>query len=303
MKMPIKFIRKHLDIYFMLVASFMFALSGVFAKILATNLPSVEVMFFRNVIATIIVVYQLSKIEHKKQGGKFILLLIRSLAAVASLYLFFYNVAQISLGGAFAFLKTNAIFIVIISMIVLKEKLNFIGICGILISFVGVLFVIDPFSFSGFNLKNSFFGIMGGLLSAISITSMRQLGHSYNTEYILLGFFGAGVVLPCFSMLFAELYPNLCKYEFLFANFITPNGFMWIWIFLMGYTSLIYQSYYTKAYRVTKKAGIVAGISYSDVAFTLFFGLLLGDAIPSLIVFFGISLIVAGGIIVSTIKF
>ncbi len=302
MKLPKKRIRYHLDIYFMIIASFMFALSGVFAKLLAQHLPSVEIMFFRNIIATILVVYQITKVEHKKVGGRFILLLLRSLAAVASLYLFFYNVSNISLGGAFTFLKTNAIFIVVISLIFLKEKLSFLGVCGILLSFVGVIFVVDPFSFSGFNLKNSFFGILSGLLSAASITSMRQLGHYYNTEYILLAFFGVGVIMPVISMVLAFLNPSLCEYDFLVANFIMPSGIMWVWILLMGWVSLLYQAYYTKAYKITKKAGVVAGVSYLDIAFTLIFGLFLGDAIPSFIVFFGIILIVVGGIIVSGAK-
>lgn len=302
MKLPPRLLRPYLDIYFMVFASLMFALSGVFAKLLANELSSIEIMFFRNIVGTAFILYQITKIKHKKVGGHFWFLLIRSVAAVISLYLFFYNVSSISLGGAYAFLKTNAIFIIVIALIFLHEKLNFFAICGILISFVGVLFIVDPFSFSGFSLQNSFFGILSGLFSAISLTSMRQLGHYYNTEYIVLGLFGVGVIAPVISMVVGEFFPSLNKFDFAVSRFVVPSGIAFLWIVLMGWFSLLYQVYYTKAYRITKKAGIVAGVSYIDIPFTLLFGLMLGDSFPSFIVFCGIVMVVCGGVIVSTTK-
>ncbi|MCF6201229.1 MAG: EamA family transporter, partial [Hydrogenimonas sp.] len=51
----------------MLFASFMFALMGVFAKLLSNSMPSLEVVFFRNLFGVVIVAATLLKkpMEHK----------------------------------------------------------------------------------------------------------------------------------------------------------------------------------------------------------------------------------------------
>lgn len=299
-----RFIRRHLDIYFILVGSFMFASMGFFARLISDELSSIEIMFFRNFIGVVFIIYQISKIKHKKVGGHFWLLLFRGFVGTISLYAFFYNISNISLNGAFAFQKTNPIFVALIAMIFLKEKLSFFAVCGILLSFVGVLFIIDPFSFSGFDLKNSFLGIMSGLCAAIALTSVRQLGHYYNTEYIVLSFFALGALLPVISMVCGEFLDDevIKSFDFAVSKFVMPSGITWLWIILMSYLSILYQIYVTRAYRATKKAGIVAGVSYMDVPFTLFLGLLLGDGFPSFIVFCGIAMVVCGGLIVSMMK-
>ena len=52
-----------------------------------------------------------------------------------------------------------------------------------------------------------------------------------------------------------------------------------------------------KSYGIAKKAGVVAGVSYLDVIFSLILGLFLGDAFPSAMVFAGILGIIFGGLI------
>ena len=299
-----RFIRHHLDIYFMLIGSFMFASTGFFARLLSDDLSSIEIMFFRNLVGVIFIVYQITKIKHKKPGGHFWLLFFRGFVGTLALYAFFYNVTHISLGGAFAFQKTNPIFVALIAMIFLKERLSFLAICGILLSFIGVLFIVDPFHFNGFDLKNSTLGVLSGLFAAIALTSVRQLGHSYNTEYIVLSFFALGTIMPIFSMIFGEFLPqsSLENFDFAVSKFVMPTGLMWVFIVLMGSFSVGYQIYVTKAYRATKKAGIVAGISYMDVLFTFILGLFLGDGLPSLTVFIGILMVVSGGLIISVMK-
>lgn len=304
-----RIIRKNLGIYFMFIGSFAFALMGACAKLLSDDLPSVEIMFFRNLISMIFVSYMIYKIPYKKQGGKFFLLLFRGLAGTISLYAFFYNVSNISLGGAFAFQKTNPLFVALIAFLFLHEKLSIKSVFCLFLAFSGVLLIVQPFTpehlHTGFDLKNSLLGILSGFAAALALTSARELGKFYNTEVIALSFFASGVILPILSMFGANYMSQdfINTYDFFFAHFVMPQKLStWILILAIGLLSLYYQMCVTRAYRAAKKAGIVAGVSYADVVITLFLGLLLGDDLPSLMVLAGIICVLVGGIGISLSK-
>lgn len=292
----LKIIRKNLGVYFMTLACLDFALLGACAKILSENLSSIQIMFFRNLIGSIVLMYLILKIKNKKEGGHFLLLLFRGIAGTLALYAFFYNIANISLGGAFAFQKTAPIFISIIAFFIFKEKLNIKSYFGILIAFFGVLLICEPWSYEGFDFKNTLLGIFSGLLAAMALTSVRELKKSYNTEIIAFSFVFLATIFPLFSMIIGEFYNNK-KLDFIISPFIMPDLKAWIFIFIMGIFGTLYQIHITKAYGVAKKAAIVAGVSYLDVIFSLFLGILLGDKFPNIIVIFGMMSIIFGGII------
>lgn len=296
----LRIVKKNLGIYFMIIASMEFALVGACAKILSEEISSIEIMFFRNIIGTIFMIYLLSKLKFHKNGGHFGLLIFRGIIGTIALYLFFYNVANISLGGAFAFQKTAPIFIALIAFFLFKEKLGLNAIFGIFIAFIGVLLICQPFvdeaNHSGFDLKNSILGILSGFCAALALTSVRELKKSYPAPFIALSFVLIGTLMPMFSMIMGSFY-QIKELDFLIAPFVMPSFKAWIVIVCMGIFGAMYQIHITKAYGVAKKAGVVAGVSYIDVVFTLFLGILLGDSFPNILVLIGIFSIVFGGLI------
>ncbi|WP_291952808.1 DMT family transporter, partial [Campylobacter sp.] len=296
----LRLVKKNLSIYFVVIASIEFSLVGACAKILSEEITSIEIMFFRNIIGTFFMIYMLSKLKFYKSGGHFGLLVFRGVVGTISLYLFFYNVSNISLGGAFAFQKTAPIFIALIAFLFFKEGLSIRMCVGILIAFVGVLLICQPFvddiNHSGFDLKNSILGILSGFCAALALTSVRELKKFYPTPFIALSFVLIGTLMPLISMILGTFY-EFKELDFLIAPFIMPSFKAWFFIVLMGIFGALYQIHITKAYGVAKKVGIVAGVSYIDVIFTLFLGILLGDDFPSVMVFIGIISIVVGGII------
>ena len=292
----LKIIKRNLGIYFMILACLDFSLIGACAKILSKELSSIEIMFFRNLIGSMVLLFMILKIKHKKEGGHFGLLFFRGLAGTLALYAFFYNISNISLGGAFAFQKTAPIFISLIAFFVFKERLNLKSIIGIFIAFFGVLLICEPWNENGFDIKNTMLGIFSGFLAALALTSVRELKKFYNTEVIAFSFVFLATIFPLFSMIIGENYNNK-NLDFLISTFYMPSFKSWIFIFIMGIFGTLYQIHITKSYGVAKKAGIVAGVSYLDVVFSLILGIMLGDAFPNVIVFCGIISIIFGGII------
>jgi len=296
----LRIIKHNLGVYFMIIACIDFALVGACAKILSDELSAVEIMFFRNIIGVFFMLYIIKKSKIHKEGGHFGLLVFRGITGALSLYLFFYNVSNISLGGAFAFQKTSPIFITLIAFFVFKENIGLRGVLAILIAFAGVLLISQPWAsetaHSGFDFKNCALGVLSGFLAALALTSVRQLRKYYATELIAFSFILTGAIMPALSMLIGQFYAP-ASLDFLLAPFVMPSLKAWFFIALMGIFGTIYQIHITKSYGVAKKAGIVAGVSYLDVVFSLILGVFLGDKLPSAMVFTGIVGIVVGGLI------
>ncbi|WP_270979472.1 DMT family transporter [Campylobacter helveticus] len=293
----LRVIKHNLGVYFMILACLDFALMSACAKILSEELSSIEIMFFRNIIGVIFMLYMLRKLRTHKEGGRLWLLIFRGVVGTLSLYLFFYNISNITLGGAFAFQKTSPIFITLIAFVIFKENIGLKGWFGILIAFLGVLLIAQPWANgNGFDLKNSALGVLSGFLAALALTSARELRGYYATEQIAFSFVFIGALMPLISMLVGEFYTSE-KLDFLIAPFVMPSFTAWIFILAMGILGAIYQIHITKSYGIAKQAGVVAGVSYLDVVFSIIIGMLLGDSFPSAMVFLGIIGIVGGGLI------
>ena len=294
-------IKHNLGVYFMVLACLDFALVGACVKLIGGDLPAIEVVFFRNLIALFYMWYLFKKSHLKpRAGGHFGLLVFRGVAGVLSLYLLFYNIEHITLGGAFAFQKTAPIFTTLIAFFVFKENIGLKGWGGIAMGFCGVLLIAQPWAsvefHTGFSIKNSLLGVLCGFFSAVSVTSARELRHYYTTEKITLVFMIVGTLVPLLSMIVGEFYAPK-GLDFLICAFKMPTLREIVILFAMGILGALYQIHLTKSYGIAKKAGVVAGVSYLDVVFSLVLGIILGDSLPSAMVLIGIAGIICGGII------
>lgn len=293
-----RLIIKNLGIYYMLLACLMFAFTGAFAKFLSKDLPSIEVVFFRNLIGLGIVLFSIYRLRPKNAGGAFWLLMFRGFVGTMAMFAFFYNVAHISLAAAFTFSKTSPIFTALIAAIWLKEKLSSKGWFAVFLGFSGIVFVIQP------NLgisKSDILGIWSGLGAALAYTSVRELNKSYSTHYIVLSFMAWGTALPMIFMWMASFY-RPASFDFLFSPFVLPSWINLIFIILIGIFGYLFQVFMTKSYAAAKKVSIVATVSYSDVIFTIFMGAIMGDGLPNAMAFFGIMLVIFSGIMITREK-
>ena len=291
----------------MLLACLGNAFMGLFAKLLSLHMSTIEVVFFRNGLGALFIIYQIysynrsknAKKESAKPGGRMLLLLFRGLIGTISLYFFFYNIANMPLGTAFVFHKTSPLFIALIAFFLLKERMKGFAVLGLLISFAGVLFLLSPSA--DIELKQLCFGLANGLLAAIALSSVRELSRFYSTQAIVLSFFGSGAIISALLMIFSEFVDakTVQNYDFAFGIFVLPSGILWLYIALMAVFSIIFQVFMTKSFALASKTGVVAGISYIDVPASLILGLFLGDALPGLVLVIGALLVLAGSLLLS----
>ncbi len=282
----------------MLMASFTFAIMGAFAKVASESMPSLEVVFFRNVAGVFLIGLAVLKKPMRHVGGKPFLLFFRGFIGFAALLAFFYNIANIPLGDAITYSKTSPIFTAVFAWFFLGEKLSSRAWLAVFMGFVGILFITQPTGV-GFS-KYDVLGIFSGVGAALAYTSVRELKSYYDTRAIVLSFALTGTVGPIILFLISP-YLNMPELDFMLGEFVMPKGVVWVYVIAMGVLATISQLLMTKAYGETK-AGIVGAVSYSNIGFSILVGFTLGDSLPSLVTTFGITLIVMAGIMVARAK-
>ncbi|MBT7118040.1 MAG: EamA family transporter [Campylobacteraceae bacterium] len=267
----------------MLLSALISALNGATAKLLSDNIDAFEMVFYRNLIGIIIILYALKHTPPILKGGKIHLLFLRGLFGTIAMLLFFYTITAIPLGEAITLNKTSPFFVTILAFYLVNEKININTIFALIIGFIGIVLIVKPFGmvFS----YDHILGILGGFFAAAAYATIKKIKDIYDTRVIMLSFMGIGTLIPFF---FIEL------------KFYTDYT-IWTLIIFMAVISTLSQWLLTKAYTLSR-ASIIGVVSYTNIPFAIGFGWMLGDLFPDFWTFTGIGLIILGGILVGRNK-
>lgn len=297
MKLPSLHISK--GIWYMIWASFAFALMGVFVKRLGRDFDTVEIVLFRNLLGVLFILISLFQKPFTLRGLRPTLLIFRGFIGTISLYAFSYNLTHVSLGEAFTYYQTSALFVALLSYFFLNERLNLPTWSGLLIGFLGIIVIFRP-DLSN-NLKNNCIGLANGLFSASAYLAVSELKKHYDTRAIVLTFMGWGILLPILSMCVGSFYTNT-DLDFILCTFKMPQIKHIFDILMVGVAALVGQIYATRAYGA-EHAGVVSAISFSNVIFSIGLGILFtGDKIPDTLTFVGMGMILVSGLLVSLFR-
>lgn len=273
-------------ILFMLASALISALNGAVAKILSETMDPIEVVFYRNVLGVMIILYSFKRVSVSINTSKLHLLFLRGIFGASAMLLFFYTIATIPLGEAVILNKTSPFFVTILAYYLMKETISTNTFFALLLGFIGIIFIMKPFG-----LVISFehiLAVLGGFFAAAAYATIKKIKDIYDARVIMLSFMGTGILLPLLLFLFTP-----------YVQFqIHTDPFVWSLIVFMAIISTASQWFLTRAYSLSK-ASIIGVVSYSNIPFALGFGVMLGDAVPDIYVFLGIVLIIIGGILVS----
>ena len=284
----------------MLLGALISALNGAVSKILTDDMSAMELVFFRNAIGVVLILYALKHTPPKLTGGKWYLLITRGLFGFAAMILFFYTIATIPLGEAITLNKTSPLFVTILAYYLLKEHLSLTTFFALIIGFLGVILIVKPIGMS--ISYEHFLGVLGGFFAAAAYTTIKKIKDIYDARVIVLSFVGIGTILPALFFGVAPYVDAPEALSFLFPKFSSPYTLkVWSLIVFMGIISVVSQWLLTKAYSASNLS-IVGVISYTNIPFAIGFGWMLGDKFPDSLTFMGIGLIVLGGFLVSLKK-
>lgn len=273
-------------ILFMLLSALLAALSGAVAKVLSQTMDPIEIVFYRNFLGVLIILYSLKKIPVSINTSKLHLLFLRGFFGTLAMLFFFYTIATIPLGEAIILNKTSPFFVTILAYYLMKESINTNTIFALIIGFIGIVLIIKPF---GIEISiEHIFGVLGGFFAAAAYATIKKIKDIYDARVIMLSFMGIGVIIPLLLFLFTP-----------YVEFKIHTGLLiWSLIAFMAILSTASQWLLTRAYSLSP-ASIIGVVGYSSIPFAVGFGVMLGDSLPDMLTFIGIALIVLGGILVS----
>ncbi len=285
-------------IIYMLIASFCFALTGACTRILRNDIGPIELVFFRNLVGIPFIIYALCRIPAIQKGGKFALLVFRGVIGTIALYAFFYSISKIGLAVAITYQQSYPVFLAIMSIFAFGEKLEAKEWLAVLVGFAGICMIFFPqISVSTLSLKSNTIGFSNAVLTGSAYLSIRGLRDYYDTKVIVFSFMAAGIVLPIISMVIGHYFYNP-DFDFIIEKWVWPQWRDLGWVLLLGIAALFGQIYLTKAFS-HQKTGIIAAVGYSNIVFSILFGILLSDPIPYLITWMGILFVIICGLIIA----
>ena len=171
----------------MVLGEVFFVSMGMLVKTLGPEMPSHQIVFYRNLLAAIIIFPILMRgtglQEFKTQ--RLNMHLLRSTSGVLAMFCFFYALANIELANAMLLKLTGPLFIPIIAILWIREHVSQKTVVGILIGFAGVVVFLNP----GAEIQlAALVGLIGGALAAFAKVTIRKMSDTEPTARIIFYF-------------------------------------------------------------------------------------------------------------------
>lgn len=172
-------------IFWMCMATLISSISGAMVRELAGEIPTFELVFFRNLIAMVvlipIVLRQGVGLPDRSQLPYYGM---RILFAFSAMVFLFYALARMPLADVYALQYTIPLFTILLAVLFLKQKADIHSWAAVFVGFVGTLIVMRP---GIIEITLAALGaITAACLSAGSNTTIKILSRKDNAEAITL---------------------------------------------------------------------------------------------------------------------
>ena len=240
------------------------SINDVLMKFLGNRLPPAETVFFRFLFSFIVIAIPVffSKQKYYKTNMHG-LHAIRGIIGTIALGLCCYSVKVMPLAENTTILFSEALFLLPLSYIFLKEKVSLAVIIANLIGFIGLLIMFRPQA-SNFNLM-AFLPTIAAFLFAVMDIIIKKMINNKEPNITMLFYFG--------------LYTALISGVFIPNIWITPSiKEFWLILFL-GIGANIIQLFIFLAYRATTASNLSV-IRYTELPIAMLFGYLFFGQTP-----------------------
>ena len=159
---------------YVVLGELLFASMGVAIRLVATEVPTEVVVFFRNLFSVLLLIPWLLR----RAGAGLVtrvpgLHLLRAIAGLGAMYCFFHAIAHIPLAEAMLLKLTTPLFIPVIALFWLRERITPAIALAAALGFAGVLLVLRP-GFSGISVQAAI-GLLGGGFAAVALVTVRRM--------------------------------------------------------------------------------------------------------------------------------
>ena len=263
-------------IFWMCMATLISSISGGMVRELAGQIPTMELVFFRNLIALIVLIPIVRRqgvgLPSKSQLPVYAL---RVLFAYSAMVLLFYALARMPIADVYALQYTIPLFTILLAVIVLKQHADIHSWAACLVGFLGTLIVMRP-GIIEITLA-SLAALTTAFMHAGSNTTIKILARRDNPEAITLW--------TNFGMLPLALIPTLFLW-------VTPTAEQWPLVIGIGVVSSIGGYCFTRSVSAAD-ARIVQPFQFSRMIFAAAIGWIMFSELPDLWTWIGAAVIFA----------
>jgi len=270
---------------FKLLSVALIALMSMFIKLLGNGIPIGETVFVRGVMALVV----LGSIAHHTSGlqvlktGNWRSHGIRSLAGTTSMFCYFASLSMIPLADYTAITFASPIFITVLAMIFLGERIHVFRWTALIVGLVGVAVIIAPqLSSQHGNALGSILALCGAISGAVAITTLRSMS---NTE-------------PAITITFYFLMTAMvCALVTAFLGWVIPNQQQAVWMLLAALSGVLGQLSMTTGYKYAE-ASTLAPLDYAAMLMAVAVGYFVFSEVPSLWIWIGSALVISAGLVI-----
>lgn len=193
-------------IFFIIASAFFFSLMSLFVR-MAGDLPTMEKAFFRNAIAAVFAIVILSRTPEKFhiRRESWPDLIKRSVYGTMGVILNFWAIDHIAIADASVLNKMSPFFAIIMSVIILKEKVTGKDWMIVVVAFLGAVLVIKPTA--GIASIPAFAGLLSGFGAGAAYTYVRKLGLSGERGPVIIMVFSLFSCIVCLPFMLFDFHP------------------------------------------------------------------------------------------------
>ena len=266
----------------MLVAGLLFACMGVLIKFSAAHFSSNEIVFYRSFFGFLLMIALMGYNRTPLATPYWRVHLWRGLSGAIAMMLYFYCLTTLPLATATTLNYTSSIFLTALTLLVYKDRFNLPVTTSLALGFFGVVLLLHP-TLEREQFTSGLFGLISGLLSAVALVNVRELGKLGEPSIRVVFYFN--LVATIFSGVW------------LIPSAMHPLSMNDLTILLgIGTSATLAQIAMTQAYRIGHTL-VVSTLSYSTIAFASMFGLIFWQETLSFSGWLGIALIIASGVL------
>ena len=273
--------RSLLGVALMISSQLGFTSMSICIKLSGVEFPLFEIVFFRSIVAAIIIGALIIKngMSYGFKNKK--LLCIRCLSGSLGMIFSYYAITKIGIANSITLLNTFPLFVALLAPIFIKEKTTIKLLFWILLAFIGVIFIVKPDQHIFRNI--ALLALASGLFSGIAHISIRQL--HLTDHFLSIAFYYA-------------LFTTLISIPVMIPSFKMPSYTGWMVLTGAGIFGAIAQLLITYAYKWSQ-ANFIAPLSNTSVLFAFIFEWIIWNSVPDIKTVIGATLIVISVSIIS----
>lgn len=292
--------RPFAGIFFLLLATTLFPLQDVIIKSFSGTYAVHQIVFLRGLFAFPIVAaiaWYEGTIWPLKLGSV-PLQLLRAAGAFCSYLVYYMALAAIGLAETAAITFTTPIFVTILAVFFLRERIGVFRWLAVALGLAGAVVIVRPGS--GVFEPAAVLALLAAVTYAGSIIATRKLGKRTNggsmTLFTLVFFIVMGGVL---GLIFAPIqtvspHPSLA---FLYRSWAWPDPAHWVLFGALGLISGIGFFALTQAYRLAE-ASVVTPFEYTYLPWAILWGFVFFGGLPDMPTWIGLFMIVGAGLLI-----